>query len=184
MNPADYGPDARRVLDGIERARLELQQAMRAANATGEPDVRDAVMHPLNRALVKIADAEDALRVSEATARGGAMRQDKRVPPVDYALVPGKHARRRARLFDLIRARDGRGCWYCGGPEEELDHYRPLSGRNPRVTRHKPRLSDLGDLVLACTRCNSGKGDLQPEAWVQTMRRLDIRRTARAEALP
>jgi 5-methylcytosine-specific restriction endonuclease McrA len=63
-----------------------------------------------------------------------------------------KHAYKRAALRDC-----GRRCVYCAAPLDfafaTLDHVHPLSHGGPHT---------LGNLVVACGRCNRLKGDLLP----------------------
>lgn len=77
-----------------------------------------------------------------------------------------KTSRRAAR----IAARDGDGCFWCGvefaavshtHTSRTIDHVVPLAHRGSNT---------LANLVLACRRCNSSKGDMPPAAWIAALR--------------
>ncbi len=72
--------------------------------------------------------------------------------------------RRRATLTRRgVFIRDDHTCQYCGRPAENIDHVHPRS-------RHGGH--DWENVVAACTRCNSRKGDRTPaEAGMALLRR-------------
>ena len=71
--------------------------------------------------------------------------------------------RRERRL--AIYLRDGAACVYCGSSLEDgailsLDHLRPVSAGGGNSSRN---------LVTACRRCNSARGDRPLPAWLQAV---------------
>lgn len=67
----------------------------------------------------------------------------------------------------LLKKQGGK-CAYCGreGVAVAVDHVVP---RNPK---HGPRGSDsMKNLVVVCTACNSSKGNLQPEEWLERLKK-------------
>lgn len=68
-----------------------------------------------------------------------------------YVRVP---YRRRATLTRRgVFIRDGHTCQYCGRPAENIDHVHP---------RSRDGAHEWENVVAACTRCNSKKGDRTP----------------------
>lgn len=73
------------------------------------------------------------------------------------ANAPGKHS-----AADIRRQRDAQGgrCFWCGsalGPGHHVDHLIALS---------RGGTNDASNLVLACQRCNTSKGDKLPTEWI------------------
>lgn len=70
-------------------------------------------------------------------------------------------ASNRARKFRALIVRDGDVCHYCGSDLDDetrsLDHVVPRSKGGPNA---------LVNLVLACKRCNSERGDMDYEEFV------------------
>lgn len=67
----------------------------------------------------------------------------------------------------LLKKQGGK-CAYCGreGVAVAVDHVVP---RNPK---HGPRGSDsMKNLVVVRTACNSSKGNLQPEEWLERLKK-------------
>ncbi|MEZ0267347.1 MAG: HNH endonuclease [Phycisphaerae bacterium] len=55
-------------------------------------------------------------------------------------------------------------CSYCGDPATEWDHLRPLVvGRRPTGF-----ISEIGNLVPSCGKCNQSKGNKDWEAWIRS----------------
>ncbi|WP_405000645.1 HNH endonuclease [Kitasatospora cathayae] len=69
----------------------------------------------------------------------------RRTPPKTYS---------RARIFARWR-----GCCYCDGPAEVLDHIDPIS---------RGGADAAGNLVPACSACNASKGALTLSEWAST----------------
>jgi HNH endonuclease len=59
-------------------------------------------------------------------------------------------------------------CSYCGDPASEWDHLRPL------VVNRRPTgyISEIGNLVPSCGKCNQSKGNKGWEAWMRGSARL------------
>jgi hypothetical protein len=65
-------------------------------------------------------------------------------------------------------------CAYCGDPSTEWDHLRPI------VRRKKPTgyISEIGNLVPACGKCNQSKGNKDWRDWMLSEARLSPRSKA------
>jgi len=66
-------------------------------------------------------------------------------------------------------------CAYCGDPPTEWDHLRPLV-LNQRPTGY---ISEIGNLVPACGKCNQSKGNKPWRAWIES----NARRSPRARGI-
>ena len=62
-------------------------------------------------------------------------------------------------------------CAYCGDPKTEWDHLRPLV-RGKRPTGY---VSEIANLVPACSKCNQSKGGNEWRSWIQGNARLSPR---------
>jgi 5-methylcytosine-specific restriction endonuclease McrA len=124
--------------------------------AGGKALVLNASMEPLcvvpsRRALVLVlTDKAELVHAGPTTYHSE--RLDVPCPSVvqlrRFVRVP---YRRRATLTRRgVFIRDGHTCQYCGRPAENIDHVHPRS-------RHGAH--DWENVVAACTRCNSRKGD-------------------------
>ena len=67
-------------------------------------------------------------------------------------------------LSILEMSADDLRCTYCGDPASEWDHLRPLV-RNRRPTGY---ISEIGNLVPSCGKCNQSKGNKPWEAWMRS----------------
>jgi len=97
-------------------------------------------------------------------ASGVYVTADQRRQPDAATVEAGRVAYRqiRRRLRREVIERDGPACAYCGQPNEGLDHLRPI-GRGGHPTA-------LQNVVAACHKCNSGKRDRLPQAWLTHLR--------------
>jgi len=59
-------------------------------------------------------------------------------------------------------------CAYCGDPSIEWDHLRPIV-RQKKPTGH---VSEIGNLVPACGKCNQSKGNKNWRDWMLSEARL------------
>lgn len=73
------------------------------------------------------------------------------------------------RALSLLGMSDtGPRCSYCGGVYTEWDHLRPL------VVKQRPTgfISEIGNLVPACGKCNQSKGNKPWRLWIRSNARL------------
>lgn len=63
------------------------------------------------------------------------------------------------RLVAAVLASAGHRCAYCNGPARSGDHVRPHS---------KGGASTIENVVAACRRCNTAKGNRTLQEWVRT----------------
>src|SRR4051812_27975243 len=56
-------------------------------------------------------------------------------------------------------------CAYCGDKSTEWDHLRPLV----KARRPTGFISEIGNLVPACGKCNQSKGNSGWESWMRSM---------------
>jgi 5-methylcytosine-specific restriction endonuclease McrA len=75
------------------------------------------------------------------------------------SVVGNVYGRAYRRVRDLALAAAGYRCAYCSGPARTGDHVKPLSkgGRTAST-----------NVVAACSRCNTSKGDRTLTEWVHT----------------
>lgn len=59
-------------------------------------------------------------------------------------------------------------CAYCGDPTTEWDHFRPIV-REKRPTGY---ISEIGNLIPACGKCNQSKGNKKWRDWMVSDARL------------
>lgn len=76
--------------------------------------------------------------------------------------VPPDDAEVDEALEILAMSPDDPRCAYCGDPMTEWDHFRPLV-RNKMPTGY---ISEIGNLVPACGKCNQSKGSRDWREWI------------------
>ncbi|HUG85995.1 MAG TPA: HNH endonuclease [Euzebya sp.] len=120
-------------------------------NASMEP----LCVVPARRALVLVLTGK-----ADLLHTGGALYRSERLEVASPSVVQLRRYvrvpyRRRATLTRRgVFIRDDHTCQYCGRPAENIDHVHPRS-------RHGAH--EWENVVAACTRCNSKKGDRTPE---------------------
>jgi len=93
---------------------------------------------------------------------------------------PGREslAKRLGKVAQLIKARDGHACVYCGATEKSSGSHLHLDHLTPKA---KGGADVATNLVLACRRCNSARQDLSLRAWAdKAARELDLEISPRA----
>jgi 5-methylcytosine-specific restriction endonuclease McrA len=140
----------RQLADGAAPAVFAAGGKSLVLNASMEP----LCVVPARRALVLVLSGKAEL-LHGGTATYRSERLELPSPSVvqlrRYVRVP---YRRRATLTRRgVFIRDGHTCQYCGRPAENIDHVHPRS----RGGAH-----EWENVVAACMRCNSRKGDRTP----------------------
>jgi 5-methylcytosine-specific restriction endonuclease McrA len=136
------------------------RQRGQQAQGGGKSLVLNASMEPLcvvpaRRALVLILTGK-----ADLLHAAGALYRSEHLEVCSPSVVKLRHYvrvpyRRRATLTRRgVFIRDEHTCQYCGRPAENIDHVHPRSRRGAH---------DWENVVAACTRCNSRKGDRTPE---------------------
>lgn len=151
--PPTGGPDPRRAPppDAVAAG-----SAVGGSAVGGKALVLNASMEPLcvvpaRRALVLVLTGK-----ADLLHAGGAMYRSERMEVAQPSVIQLRRYvrvpyRRRATLTRRgVFIRDEHTCQYCGRPAENIDHVHPRS----RGGAH-----EWENVVAACTRCNSRKGD-------------------------
>lgn len=123
----------------------------------GKSLVLNASMEPLcvvpaRRALVLVLTGK-----ADLLHAGGTLYRSERMEVASPSVIQLRRYvrvpyRRRATLTRRgVFIRDDHTCQYCGRPAENIDHVHPRSRQGPHQWEN---------VVAACTRCNSKKGDL------------------------
>jgi len=120
-------------------------------NATYEPL---SIVSRKRAVLLLLREKADVVEASEVVWRSE--RLELAVPSVirlrTFVRVP--YARRVPLSRKAVFARDEGSCQYCAGPAENLDHIVPRSRGGSHTWEN---------VVAACRRCNSRKGDRTPD---------------------
>lgn len=141
---------------------------LRANDGPGKALVLNASMEPLGvvsarRAVVLLITGK-AEMVHPGAATFHSERLELAVPSVirlsRYVRVPYRHRATLTRRGVFIR--DEHTCQYCGAPAENIDHVHP---------RSRDGAHEWENVVAACMRCNSRKGDRTPKEAGMTLAR-------------